>query len=184
MVVWFYNLTDRFGTNIYLRFFLNDNVGTFAIATTTIDFEVEISFHIFNFSLFHMKNNVSPRLPDDLAARVHVLVNEGQKINKGKPATVIDVKPQGTSLCMFTILYIWTLFIIRSKYTFGWFHFYCGQWRISGIGTRICSILTVNLNFVVQLLNLPNPLESHKTFDNKIFLKSSDIGQVWWIVKR
>jgi hypothetical protein len=30
-----------------------------------------------------------------LAARVHVLVNEGQQIGKGKPATVIDVKPQG-----------------------------------------------------------------------------------------
>lgn len=27
-------------------------------------------------------------------------------------------------------------------------------------------------------MNLPTPLESHKTFDNKIFLKSGDIGQV------
>lgn len=27
-------------------------------------------------------------------------------------------------------------------------------------------------------MNLPTPLETHKTFDNKIFLKAGDIGQV------
>lgn len=31
---------------------------------------------------------------------------------------------------------------------------------------------------LMQLMNLPTIVETHKTFDNKIFLKSGDIGQV------
>ena len=35
------------------------------------------------------------RLPEELAARVHVLVREGQQSSKSKQPTIIDVKPQG-----------------------------------------------------------------------------------------
>jgi len=31
-------------------------------------------------------------------------------------------------------------------------------------------------------MNLPTPVESHKTFNNKNFLKSSDIGQVRYVL--
>lgn len=34
------------------------------------------------------------------------------------------------------------------------------------------------LAHLLQLMNLPTPVEALKTFDNKVFLKSGDIGQV------
>lgn len=105
---------------------------------------------------------------------MHKLVKEGQQSNKSRPAAVIDVKPQGIIQLSMSLSLIGALdpqvpsddfiFILDEKEYPALVSFL--------LGTLPCFI------HILQLLNLPAPLESHKTFDNKIFLKSSDIGQV------